>query len=95
MKKLALCFITETKLRKPSGVPCRGSVAGDTAWQQTLSLGLKRKLLRSPAQVASLSVLDTVLQVSSFHDNFKEVNVIVKYMKMPNSKNSQKFHEAE
>ena len=78
MKKLALCFITETKLRKPSGVPCRGSVAGDTAWQQTLSLGLKRKLLCSPAQVASyLSVLDTVSQVSSFHDNFKEVNVIL------------------
>ena len=76
MKKLALYFITETKLRKPSGVLCRWSVAGDTAWQQTLSLGLKRKLLCSPAQVASyLSLLDTLSHVSSFH-NFKEVNVI-------------------
>lgn len=77
MKKLALYFITETKLRKPSGVLCCWSVAGDTAWQQTPTPGLKRKLLCSPAQVASyLSLLDTLSHVSSFHDNFKEVNVI-------------------
>lgn len=78
MKKLALRFITETKLRKPSGVPCCWSAAGDTAWKQTLSLGLRRKLLCSPAQVASyLSLLGTVSHVSSLHDNFKEVNVIL------------------
>lgn len=78
MKKLALYFITETKLRKASGVPCRWSVAGDTARQQRLSSGLKRRLLCSPAPVALyVSLLDTVSHISSFHDNFKEVNVIL------------------
>lgn len=72
-------------------------VAGDAAWQQVLSMGLKRKLLRSPAWVAScLASLGTASHVWSFHDSFEEVNnQIVKYMKMPKSQNSQKFVEAE
>jgi len=77
LKELALLFTTETKPREPSSAPCRWSVAGDTARQQTLSSGTRRKLLCSPAQVASYSsLLEAVSHSSSFHDNFKEGNVI-------------------
>lgn len=86
--QLSLYFITKTRLRKLSSVSCPWSVTGDTAWQQTLHLGFKEELLCMPAQVASwLSLLDMVSHVSSFHDNFKEVNIIGKYMEVPNSKN--------
>lgn len=82
-----LYFNSKTQLRKLSSISCHWSVAGDTAWQQTLHLGFKGKLCM-PAQVAScLSLIDTVSHVSSFHNNFKEVNIIGKYMEMSNSKN--------
>lgn len=42
--ELSLYFITKTQLRKLSSVSCHWSVAGDTAWQQTLHLGSKGKL---------------------------------------------------
>lgn len=91
MKKLAMYFITETKLRKLSGVPCLLVCC----WGHCMaadSSGLKKKHLCSPAYVAScLYLLNTISHTSSFCDNFKEGNVVVKYMKMPNSRNSQKL----
>lgn len=86
--ELSLYFITKTQLRKLSSVSCHWSVAGGTAWQQTLRLGFEGKLLCRPAQVPSrLSSLDTESHISSFHNNFKEVNTIGKYVEMPSPKN--------
>lgn len=76
LKKLALYFISERNENWESQVA--DLAAGDTALQQTQSLELQRKLLCSPAQVTSCSALvDTVSHISSFHHNFKKVNVIL------------------
>lgn len=66
--KLGRNLLCISLMRRPSDVLCCWSVGENT----------KRRLLCSPVQVGSnLSFLDTVSHISSFHDNFKEVNAIL------------------